>query len=190
MAQVRASRDPEKRARQVLIELAITQYPVAVDHIARRKGITVHLLPLEEDLSGMIFMKDAATIIVVNSLHHPNRQRFTLAHELGHFELHMTEIGSEVHVDKRFLAFARNAKSSMGWDRKEIEANRFARELLVPHHMLLQELHDRVVDVEDERLITEMAGRFKVSRQMMTFRVGDFVASGSNQPQRRWPTSN
>jgi Zn-dependent peptidase ImmA (M78 family) len=134
---------------------------------------------------GMIFMKNAGAIIVVNSLHHPNRQRFTLAHELGHFELHMTEIGSEVHVYKRFLAFARNAKSSMGWDRKEIEANRFAGELLVPHHMLVQELRDREVDVEDERLITEMAGRFKVSRQMMTFRISGFVASGSNQPQRR-----
>ena len=109
MARLRTSQDPERRARQVLIELKITQYPVAVDHIARSKGITVHFLPVEEDLSGMIFMKDADAIIVVNSLHHPNRQRFTLAHELGHFELHMTEIGSEVHVDKRFLVFARNA---------------------------------------------------------------------------------
>jgi Zn-dependent peptidase ImmA (M78 family) len=158
-----------------------------VDEIARRKGIAVHLLPLEEDLSGMIFMKDPASIIVVNSLHHPNRQRFTLAHELGHFELHWTEIGSEVHVDKSFLAFARNANSSMGWDRKEIEANRFAGELLVPQHMLLQELRDRDVDVEDERLITEMAGRFKVSRQMMTFRIG-VVASGKSEPQRRQRT--
>jgi Zn-dependent peptidase ImmA (M78 family) len=187
VTQVKASRDPEKRARQVLTELAITRYPVDVDHIARTKGIAVHFLPLEEDLSGMIFTKKAATIIVVNSLHHANRQRFTLAHELGHFELHMTEIGSGVHVDKRFLAFARNAKSSMGWDRREIEANRFARELLVPHRMLLEELHDRVVDAEDERLITEMAGRFQVSRQMMTFRISDFVASGSSQP-RRWPS--
>ena len=185
MTRAITNRDPAKRARQVLAELEIMQCPVAVDHVARRKGIAVHLLPLEADLSGIIFMKDAATIIVVNSLHHPNRQRFTLAHELGHFELHMTEIGSEVHVDKSFLAFARNAKSAMGWDRKEIEANRFAGELLVPHHMLAQKLRDRVVDVEDERLIAELAGRFEVSRQMMTFRIGEFVAGARQQPQRR-----
>ena len=184
MTRARPRRDPAERARQVLAELEITQYPVAVDYIARRKSIIVRLLPLEEDLSGMIFMKDAATIIVVNSPHHPNRQRFTLAHELGHFELHMTEIGSEVHVDKTFLAFARDAKSSMGWDRKEIEANRFAGELLVPHHMLVEELCDRDVDVEDERLIADMAGRFEVSRQMMTFRIGDFVAAGRHAQRR------
>ena len=73
----------------------------------------------------------------------------------------------------------------MGWDRKEIEANRFAGELLVPHHMLVQELRDREVDVEDERLIAELAGRFEVSRQMMTFRIGEFVAGARQQPQRR-----
>ena len=179
MTKARKSRDPKKRAREVLAELDITRCPVAVDHIARIRGITVRFVPLEEDLSGMIFMKDATTIIVVNSLHHPNRQRFTLAHELGHFELHMTEIGTEVHVDKKFLAFARDAKASMGWDPKEIEANRFASEILVPQHMLVHELRGRSVDMEDEHLISELAGLFEVSRQMMTFRVGDLVASRS-----------
>ena len=179
MTRARKARDPKKRAREVLAELGITEYPVAVDHIARSKGITVRFMPLEEHLSGMIFKKEAA-IIVVNSLHHPNRQRFTLAHELGHFELHMTEIGSQVHVDKKFLAYARDAKSSLGWDRNEIEANRFAGELLVPQHMLMQELQGRVVDLEDERLITELADCFEVSRQMMTFRIGELVESKFN----------
>jgi Zn-dependent peptidase ImmA (M78 family) len=176
VTRTRTSQDPKIRARELLAELDVTRYPVAVDHIAQRKGITVRFVPLEEDLSGMIFMKDAA-IIVVNSLHHLNRQRFTLAHELGHFELHMKEIGSEVHVDKKFLAFARDAKSSLGWDRKEVEANRFAGELLVPQHMLTQELRGRLVDVEDEDLIANLAGRFEVSRQVMTFRIGDLVES-------------
>jgi Zn-dependent peptidase ImmA (M78 family) len=173
----RKSRDPRQRAREILVELNIARCPVDVDEIARKKGITVRFVPLEEDLSGMIFMKDAA-IIVVNSLHHPNRQRFTLAHEFGHFELHMTDIGSEVHVDKKFLKFARDAKSSTGWDRKEIDANRFASELLVPKDMLAHELRGRIVDAEDEQLITEMAGCFEVSRQMMTFRIGELVESG------------
>ncbi len=119
-------------------------------------------------------MRDAA-IIVVNSLHHLNRQRFTLAHELGHFELHMKEIGAEVHVDKKFLAFARDAKSSLGWDRKEVEANRFASELLVPQHVLNQQLQGRLVDLENEDLIAALADRFEVSRQMMTFRIGELV---------------
>ena len=176
MTRAKTMQDPKLAARKLLAELNIAECPVAVDYIAQKKGITVRYVPLDADLSGMIFMKDAV-IIVVNSLHHVNRQRFTLAHELGHFELHMKEIGTEVHVDKKFLAFARDANSSLGWDRKEVEANRFASELLVPDRMLNHELSDRLVDAEDEGLIANLAERFQVSRQMMTFRIGDLVES-------------
>ena len=159
MIRLKKSFDPKKRAQEVLTELDITYGPVAVDAIAQRKGLTVRFIPLKEELSGFIF-KQASAVIVVNSLHPPNRQRFTLGHELGHFELHLTEIGSQVHVDKKFLAFARNANSAMGWDRREIEANQFAAELLVPHRFLIQELRGRLVDVEDEDLVSELARKF------------------------------
>jgi Zn-dependent peptidase ImmA (M78 family) len=173
---IRQNLDPKKRAQEVLTELGITYGPVAVDYIAQKKGITVRFVPLKEDLSGIIFVKDSP-VIVVNSLHHVNRQRFTLGHEVGHFELHLKEIGSEVHVDKKFLAFARNANSAMGWDRREIEANQFAAELLVPQRFLIQELRGRIVDVEDEDLVSELADKFQVSRQMMTFRIGELAQS-------------
>jgi Zn-dependent peptidase ImmA (M78 family) len=132
-------------------------------------------MPLDSDLSGMIFDNGGVTI-VVNSLHHVNRQRFTLAHELGHFELHMKEIGSAVHVDKKFLAFARGPKSSSGEDRREIEANSFASELLAPESMLAEELRGHLVDFENEDLIRGLAGKFQVSAQMMTFRVAAHVS--------------
>ena len=89
----------------------------------------------------------------------------------------MNVIGAEVHVDKKFLAFARDAKSSLGWDRKEVEANRFASELLVPQQLLIHELRGRLVDVENEDLIANLADRFQVSSQMMTFRIGDLLES-------------
>ena len=64
---------------------------VSVKSTQRAAGAQ-HLAALPPQIGGVT--------IVVNSLHHANRQRFTLAHELGHFELHMTEFGSAVHVDK------------------------------------------------------------------------------------------
>ncbi len=167
------SKDPRKRARQVLEEFGIKSAPVPVEEIARRRGIAVRYLALEDELSGMIFNKDGATIIVINLRHPPNRQRFSLAHECGHYELHMAEIGSEVHVDKKFFALARDAKSSLGFDRKEIDANRFAAELLVPMEMLAKELKGRVVDVEDVELVSELARIFGVSQQMMSIRIGE-----------------
>jgi Zn-dependent peptidase ImmA (M78 family) len=80
-----------------------------------------------------------------------------------------------VHVDKRFLA--RDAKSSTGFDMKEIEANRFAAELLVPRAMLIEELHGRTVDLEDDELLGELAEAFGVSKQMIAIRVGELLES-------------
>jgi Zn-dependent peptidase ImmA (M78 family) len=162
----------------VLREFGITSAPVRVDEIAEGRGITVRMMPLEDELSGMIFVRDEVPIIVVNSLHHPNRQRFTLAHECGHFELHMSDIGTQVHVDKKLFVFARDASSSQGFDRKEIEANRFAAELLVPKEFLARELKGRIVDVEDVALVTELARVFEVSPQMMSIRIGDLFELG------------
>jgi hypothetical protein len=51
------------------------------------------------------------------------RQRFTVAHELGHFFMHKKPI-----VDR-----ARVLRRSLQWDRKELEANVFAAELLTPN---------------------------------------------------------
>jgi Zn-dependent peptidase ImmA (M78 family) len=171
------AREPRQRARDVLAAFGVTQVPIPVDAIAKAKGVSIQLLPLEDELSGMIFLKDGAPIVVVNSLHSTNRRRFTIAHELGHFELHMREIGQEVHVDKKYFVMARDGKSSRGFDSKEIEANRFATELLVPRHFLTRELRGRVVDFEDEELVSELARTFEVSSQMMSIRIGELAAS-------------
>ena len=55
MTKPRTVSDPKRRAHAILEEMQITHGPVAVDYIARRKGITVRFMPLEGDLSGMIF---------------------------------------------------------------------------------------------------------------------------------------
>lgn len=169
--------DARARARSVLAELQISRTPIPVEYIAERKGIVVRAIPLESDLSGMIFIKNSVPVIVVNDSHHANRRRFTIAHEIGHFELHMQDIGEEVHVDKTFFPLARDSISSMGFDRKEIEANRFAAELLVPRDLLVSQLRGRNVDVEeeDDDLIEELARLFQVSKQMMSIRIGELL---------------
>src|SRR5438128_575652 len=91
-----------EKANELLTTLGIRRPPVPVDVIASRRGIRVRFVRLDSELSGMIFFQSVPTI-AINSLHHPNRQRFTLAHEIGHYELHWNEIGGEVHVDKKLL---------------------------------------------------------------------------------------
>jgi Zn-dependent peptidase ImmA (M78 family) len=56
---------------------------VPVDRIAKGLGAQLRFSPLDEELSGMIYISDGTPIIGINSLHHPNRQRFSIGYEIG-----------------------------------------------------------------------------------------------------------
>ena len=87
----------------------------------------VRFEPAEDDLSGFLYRdrKRNVAVIGVNADHHPNRQNFTAAHELGHFLLHDFD---NIHVDRHFKVWLRNETSSQGTDIEEKEANLFAAE--------------------------------------------------------------
>lgn len=92
--------------------------------------------PLDNELSGLIYIKKNTPIIGINSLHHPNRQRFTIAHECGHLLLHKALVSGGIHVGKRFPMLMRDSVSVTGVSEIEIEANLFAAETLMPQTFL------------------------------------------------------
>lgn len=157
----------ERMAREILKKFG-SELPTAVEKIARDCGIRVEKLPLDDELSGMSFVKDGAAVIVVNMSHHPNRQRFTIAHELGHHILHKDYLINNVHVDKAVLR--RDGVSSRGTESKEVEANAFAAELLMP---LSQVEPYRDVDINDEGQLIEVARKFKVSTSAIAIRISN-----------------
>jgi len=169
----RRSTSMESKARELLEELAIRSIPVPVEKVARTLGARVYYSPLDEELSGMIYVKDDVPIIGVNSLHHPNRQRFTIAHEVAHLRLHREHITRTVHVDKRFSdsVLRRDATSTQGTKLLEIEANQFAAALLVPRHRLEEELRARELDIEDEAALEALARTFRVSKATLQYRI-------------------
>lgn len=102
--------DITERVEQLLDRFQIDRPPVAVDQIAKKLGVLLCPLPAEadDDISGAIVRKDGRVVIAVNPAHHSNRQRFTIAHELGHYLLH--ELQVQEHVDQRFsVAWRKNA---------------------------------------------------------------------------------
>jgi Zn-dependent peptidase ImmA (M78 family) len=163
--------DPETRAEETLVSQNIRSLPVPVEKVAKGLGAQVRFSPLDEELSGMIFVKEGVPIIGVNALHHPNRQRFTIAHEIGHLILHKAMITSEVHVDKAFPILMRDAVSATGTQKEEIDANRFASALLMPLTLLEQALAGKSIDIDDEKSLEDLARKFKVSRQALEFRM-------------------
>lgn len=158
-----------REARKLLEEAGVVAVPVAVERIARSHQVRIQYAPFDGDLSGMAYIKNGVAIIGVNALHHPNRQRFTIAHELGHIRLHRPVIEKEVHLDQGSLR--RDALAAAGTDSKEIEANTFAAELLMPHTLLTAVLDGRTIDLEDDDSVAALAKKFKVSQAAMRFRL-------------------
>lgn len=159
-------------ARKIIEEFPVKAAPVPVERIVKARGIVLQYAPLADDLSGMAFIRDGVRIIGVNALHHPNRQRFTIAHELCHHELHPDHLRDEVHVDKAFRVLLRDDVAAQGTDRLEIQANAFAAELLMPR-VFLNELVDAAgLDLDDDARLEALARKFRVSTSALRFRLG------------------
>ena len=126
----------------------------------------------------MAVIEDDVALIGVNALHHPNRQRFTMAHELGHHIMHRDHLVGTVHVDKGFAVFLggqramlRDEKSADGTDKLEIQANAFASELLIPSFLIEKQVDFSTFGLEDVSQLNALAKRFKVSPQAMQYRL-------------------
>jgi Zn-dependent peptidase ImmA (M78 family) len=127
---------------------------------------------MDGDLSGALIQDGDEVYIGVNSLQSRNRRRFTIAHELGHFVLH-----EGIYVDKDFRINWRDGNSSKAANPDEMEANRFAAELLMPTDLLVRDIESlrRV----DPAALESLARRYRVSSHAMRIRLGNF---GLNLP--------
>lgn len=165
-------RDPRRMAIKLLEEYGIKDRPVSVVEIAEKLGAKVIPSdPEDDDISGMIYHEDGNTIIAVNKTHSPTRQRFTIAHEIGHLILH-SELIHRVHVDKgkNFRQkLYRDGRSKIGEDILEIEANRFAAELLMPSFLLKKDVKNFYIDFNEEP--SEIAELYNVSPQAMSIKL-------------------
>lgn len=157
-----------RAAEKLLLAHPSDELKKPVRSLARASGCVVKLTPLEDDLSGMAFIKDGLRAIVINANHHPNRQRFTIAHELAHHHLHIPMLETSVHVDKAI--FRRNLRSSSGRYQKEIEANQFAAELLMPT-ATIRDLIPSHFDLQDEERLQKFATMLGVSATALNFRI-------------------
>ena len=157
-------------AGRLLEAVGVTEPPVPVVAIAQLLGATIRYAPFKGELAGMLIRDhaDRGIVIGVNSLHHSNRQRFTIAHESGHLQLHK---GQRSYVDRSFRINRRDEVSSQATDAEEIEANRFAAELLMPYEMITEDLMTYRPDIEDEDELRKLADRYGVSLQALTLRI-------------------
>lgn len=164
----RSQEDIQRRVSKILRDNEIARPPVPVEKIAERYGIEVRYEPAEDELSGALIRKPDEVVIGVNASHHPNRQRFTIAHEIAHFLLHR---GIDMHVDQDFRINLRDQRHSDAVRSEEIEANRFAAELLMPREFIAQDT--RRLQAIDEEAKRRLANRYRVSKHAMELRLAN-----------------
>lgn len=135
--------------------------PVQLGLIARDLGIAVYREPLGETVAGMIRRDPirggkSGFAITINISTHPNRQKFTFAHEIAHYILHRDLIESGLVDDTMYRSNLSNYY--------ETQANRMAADILMPMAQV-KALWDRW------KSLSLLAGRFGVSEAAMKIRL-------------------
>lgn len=166
-------KEVENLVNRVLRQSGIEDIPIPIEEIARLRGLQVRPYDLGKDVSGVLVINKGRGTIGYNLSDPPVRQRFTIAHELGHFELHGKNGELFVDTTKHYSVLFRDQSSSTGEIQSEREANAFAAALLMPEKFLQREISKHNFDLTDENALKLLAHRFNVSTQAMTFRIAN-----------------
>jgi Zn-dependent peptidase ImmA (M78 family) len=170
---MRTRRELEEKAADILKKHGIIEAPVPIDYIARQEGLRIVQSAFSGDVSGALLRSDGVAGIAVNANQTSTRKRFTIAHELAHFLLNHRP--DEDHLDWEFTVLRRDDKSAGGTDMREIEANAYAANLLMPKEFLRADLarhlnRNGVLELSDEDRVL-LAKRYRVSGIAMTYRL-------------------
>lgn len=142
----------------IIDELGVKRLPIPVAKIARAMDVTLIAEPYF-GLDGMLEVRKPEggsyeARIYFDQRHAVTRQRFTIAHELGHLMLH----------DVR-EAWRDTSRDMVSRDINEIQANAFAADLLMPPYSV-QYLVERI-----GLNVARLAREFNVSRESMKYRL-------------------
>ncbi|RJO61203.1 ImmA/IrrE family metallo-endopeptidase [candidate division WS5 bacterium] len=151
----------EEKAEKILELAKVTKVPVDVSDMSRKLDIVVKYAPSTE-FSGLLYRKDGKAFMAINSKDPEVRQRFTMAHELGHFFLHPQK--------DTFVEF-RDSGTNSPRSLKEIQANQFAAALLMPRKNLLKDIVSYQETGITDKAIQALAERYQVSEESMNYRL-------------------
>ncbi len=122
-------------SKTLLASFGVDSPPIPLTDIVASNGLNIvyadfSVIPDGNKIAG--FIDFSKSRIVVNKDDSPNRQRFTIAHELGHYIMHQDYVKDE----SKYNVLLRVPLRDKGYTSEEQEANCFAANLLVPKELL------------------------------------------------------
>lgn len=151
--------------------------PIDIKEIIKYLNINYNTKPnfLKIKLDGMISIENNEPTIWSNPMKTSikERVRFTLAHELGHFMLHIApvkDLSTVEAIEDEEISYYRDDN----WNKIEMEANTFASQLLMPSIMITEEATKIVTEYPNftkAEIIEELSKIFAVSTTAMTYRL-------------------
>jgi transcriptional regulator with XRE-family HTH domain len=144
--------------------------------LEQRLGVDVGFEPLPDGLDGLSAGRGGFRLALVSSGISATRQRFTLAHEIGHLAAGDSQ---DLHVDES--VFGRKAPD-------ETRANAFAASFLMPATAIRESVPYGFVS---EELVAQLLGRYGVSLDALAFRLHNIgVVDAAGRDRIRSMSSN
>jgi Zn-dependent peptidase ImmA (M78 family) len=147
-------------ARRILDEFGIDNpNDFSVEELVHARDIILEKKKILNSDGRIVFGKTKTKISVNSEIKYAGRRRFTLAHELGHFELHHN-VNTHLEDNALTLDYFKNGG-------QEYEANQFATELLMPSALFISYTQGKKFSPE---LLRNIAEHFQTSITSATFR--------------------
>lgn len=153
----------ETKALHVLKRYKITQPWVDVFEIAENEGFTIKYFQPQSAKQREYAGLSKDKVIYLNSEDSPQRQTFTIAHELGHYFLE--------HNPDDFGVYYRNSFYKEDKPENEIAADLFAAALLMPRGFVIATIKKYNLDIKTSADVFTLARLFGVSKTAMKWRL-------------------
>jgi len=157
-----SERRPGEAAEKILEFTRIKEPPISPGQVSKELNVPVFYWDFPDEVSGIFVSEDETTCIGVNQDHSSVRQKFTIAHELGHL---VYQNGNELCVD-----FKDTEMTTPDLDDKqrkeETKANQFAASLLMPMEWIKKDF----LKYGAEGLLF-LSQRYEVSEQSLWYRL-------------------
>jgi Zn-dependent peptidase ImmA (M78 family) len=157
----------EKMAMDTLNRCTAHTVPVPVEFIAQQLGLKCKLADLQSGVAALLVFEPGTGSIAISRALSPEKQRFAIAHEIGHYLLHTRDTREARLFIYRGVRLDAVPMSPLGLEEKE--ANCFAAALLMPRDLLADRISE--VDMLSNECVQRLATVFCVSVIAMTCRL-------------------